>query len=332
VPPAGSDPYRLANALVLAEWTPAGDQMTNGAPPVPRVVLLTLAEASAVRKALHTKHPALFGADHEGNTAASQHRARVVLRLLDGAYLDPGVRTVSGVAGTSEDSTADSLGAVSVAGGYSSVPDGGIIPSLALARQAARFFNCEFMYSDRELVALVRALRDSPLGERRKFMRAMLDGARRRDRSSWAETPLAEAMVHPDEVQLMKLQAIARRIAGQVSSKVGSVAKAFQEMDGDGDGYVTEDEMMTGLRRLGVEVVADDVRAILRASDTNGDGYLDLREFARKFAPREPSKHFTSDDIDQLRSGDEDRAGERIRATLARDLLSQDEARRLATE
>lgn len=280
--------------------------MYGGAPAVPRAVLLTLAEASALRKALHTQHPALFSAAQEGNVAASQNRARVVLRLLDGAYLDPGVRTASGVAGTSEASAVDSKGNSLAVAHLPQAQGGAIIPSLALARQAARFFNCEFMYNDRELVALVRALRDSPLQDRRRFIRSMLDGARRRDRDSWEDTPLAEAMAHADEVKLLNLQATARKIASEVATKVGSVEKAFHDMDSDGDGYVTEDEMLAGLRRLGVQVVADDVRAILRASDTNGDGYLDLREFAKRFAPRDPSKHQIGDDVDLERGGNED--------------------------
>lgn len=46
----------------------------------------------------------------------------------------------------------------------------------------------------------------------------------------------------------------------------------FKEIDGDGNGYITPEEVQTGFKKLGVDVSIEDARAIVKAADTDGDG------------------------------------------------------------
>ena len=46
----------------------------------------------------------------------------------------------------------------------------------------------------------------------------------------------------------------------------------FNEIDADGNGFITPEEVKTGFKKLGVELTSDEAKAIVQAADTDGDG------------------------------------------------------------
>lgn len=48
--------------------------------------------------------------------------------------------------------------------------------------------------------------------------------------------------------------------------------KVFNEIDADGNGYITPEEVVVGFTKLGVPVTLDEAKAIVKSSDTDGDG------------------------------------------------------------
>merc|ERR1711936_687792 len=61
------------------------------------------------------------------------------------------------------------------------------------------------------------------------------------------------------------------------------VAKAFQVFDMNGDGLITAEEIRETMRLLGESVSEDDIREMVVAADSNGDGLIDFSEFSNLF-------------------------------------------------
>ncbi|XP_077991645.1 neo-calmodulin-like [Glandiceps talaboti] len=53
----------------------------------------------------------------------------------------------------------------------------------------------------------------------------------------------------------------------------------FQELDGDGNGYLTMDEIKIGLIKIKGYYTDEEVYKILRSADEDGDGRIDFNEF-----------------------------------------------------
>ena len=48
----------------------------------------------------------------------------------------------------------------------------------------------------------------------------------------------------------------------------------FNEIDTDGNGYITPDEVVAGYKKLGVEITLENAKAIVDESDTDKDGRI----------------------------------------------------------
>lgn len=48
----------------------------------------------------------------------------------------------------------------------------------------------------------------------------------------------------------------------------------FNEIDTDGNGYITPDEVRSGFKKLGVEISLEAAKAIVSESDTDKDGRI----------------------------------------------------------
>ena len=66
-------------------------------------------------------------------------------------------------------------------------------------------------------------------------------------------------------------------VASQADSD--TLKRLYAELDADEDGFITAQEMHTGLNSLGLSMPMKDVEALVREGDTNGDNVLDWQEF-----------------------------------------------------
>lgn len=57
--------------------------------------------------------------------------------------------------------------------------------------------------------------------------------------------------------------------------------QAFRVFDRDGNGVIDEKELRTTMKNLGENLSKNDVKAMIKAADKNGDGKIDYNEFIR---------------------------------------------------
>jgi len=60
-----------------------------------------------------------------------------------------------------------------------------------------------------------------------------------------------------------------------------AMAAAFSIFDASGDGLISSGEMRKIMINLGEKVTAEDVEAVIRCVDTDGDGFINYKEFSR---------------------------------------------------
>lgn len=68
------------------------------------------------------------------------------------------------------------------------------------------------------------------------------------------------------------------------SAELADAAKTFDALDSSGDGRIENHEIKNVLRVLGVPASDDNLQAILRVLDRNGDGHIDKEEFLAYYA------------------------------------------------
>lgn len=57
--------------------------------------------------------------------------------------------------------------------------------------------------------------------------------------------------------------------------------EAFKVFDMDGNGTIDEKELRVTMKKLGEKLSDEDIRAMIRAADKNGDGKIDYEEFIK---------------------------------------------------
>ena len=63
------------------------------------------------------------------------------------------------------------------------------------------------------------------------------------------------------------------------AEQIEELKAAFTQMDANGDGYVTKDELKAMLSSLGEPVEDSVVNEMMNVADVNGDGKVDFNEF-----------------------------------------------------
>jgi hypothetical protein len=64
-------------------------------------------------------------------------------------------------------------------------------------------------------------------------------------------------------------------------SDVGLLLKAFQRWDDDGNGWISEEELVTVLTKLDPQFTAEMARTLFEVADLNKDGKIDYTEFSK---------------------------------------------------
>ena len=77
----------------------------------------------------------------------------------------------------------------------------------------------------------------------------------------------------------MKKQAIVLLVQALESKEMSDLRALFKQIDKDGNGLITDDELMGGLKEGGYVLTAEEAMWLMRGVDVNSDGKLDVDEF-----------------------------------------------------
>ncbi|KAM8723528.1 calcium-binding protein 5b [Acanthopagrus latus] len=87
-----------------------------------------------------------------------------------------------------------------------------------------------------------------------------------------------------DFVELMTPKLLAET-AGMIGLK--ELKEAFREFDIDGDGSITSDELRNAMiKLLGEQTSQNEIEAVVKEADNNGDGTVDFEEFVRMMSQK----------------------------------------------
>ncbi|XP_040918900.1 calcium-binding protein 5b [Toxotes jaculatrix] len=87
-----------------------------------------------------------------------------------------------------------------------------------------------------------------------------------------------------DFVELMTPKLLAET-AGMIGLK--ELKDAFKEFDIDGDGSITSDELRNAMiKLLGEQTSKNEIDAVVREADNNGDGTVDFEEFVKMMSQK----------------------------------------------
>ena len=64
----------------------------------------------------------------------------------------------------------------------------------------------------------------------------------------------------------------------------GNILKFFSEADLDHDNFISQQELLLALQKLGANVTPQDVTGIMQIFDQNGDGRVSYSEMCKYFA------------------------------------------------
>ena len=107
--------------------------------------------------------------------------------------------------------------------------------------------------------------------------------------------------------------------------EVAQLKQAFALFDLDGNGYITNDELGTVLRKMGQEPTDEEVDAMIAEIDEDGDGTIDFEEFCELMEKRMSDDSTEADIIEVFKVFDNDGSGNITAEELKHILCNLDE-------
>ncbi|KAK9091643.1 hypothetical protein Sjap_024820 [Stephania japonica] len=77
-----------------------------------------------------------------------------------------------------------------------------------------------------------------------------------------------------------KEQENSHSVGGAEAESMADLEKVFNSFDANGDGKISSSELENVLRALGSETSKEELKQMMEEIDTDGDGFVDLKEFA----------------------------------------------------
>ena len=160
---------------------------------------------------------------------------------------------------------------------------------LQTAMAVVRFVDSRFAYQPEQIRLLLRVLRADPPESRRRWF-AEVCSCRRRPQGMLQKkrTNLETVLATEDEYPLLVASAARWRLAEEMRTRRYGVADLYRAFNARQDGLMSCSELAAGLEWLGAMVTSgpqqvEDVHALARSFDTDGDGLISLDEWTEAF-------------------------------------------------
>jgi len=156
-----------------------------------------------------------------------------------------------------------------------------------LSHQSIRFLDCELMFSESDIAALLYAMPETPPARRKIFFKNLLM-VRRRARNRFEGSPVAQLFNMPDQWTLIKAKAWQQKVRKAIADQGLGLADAFNMFDSDGNSKISASELFGALNWLGLpHVTARDILEFMVILDTDQDMQVSWEEFSTLLSPPE---------------------------------------------
>ena len=243
---------RLKNVTVILEWVPRVDE-----PGERYLVVVSLAEGATLHRLVHWLL----------STGGSVGSAGLQLVTLDGQVLSR---------------TTNMRGDDGVVGSCLSRGEMGEVMH-RVGMLCLRFVNNAMFYSEAELAELAEGLVRADEPARLAFFDTVLR-YRRRERMFWADTPVAKIFTRREEWGMLKARALVYEAVTAMQRKRMFLRVAFRKFDADGDGLITQDELMRAFSYLKLGFSTADAIQLFHILELGEHISVSFEEFCSKFA------------------------------------------------
>eukprot|EP00945_MAST-04E_sp_MAST-4E-sp1_P004526 g4526.t1 len=198
---------------------------------------------------------------------------------------------------------------------------------------AFQFWDNEMFFESDEVKLLLKLFKSQAQADRKALFSATLL-SRRRDRSSWLGTPVSQVFDLESDEEFADLLNFIGMLATELRKRNLSIINVCNDMDLDGDGYLSRFELQEEISSLVPSASVGMISKLIKVCDTDGDDCIDYDEFARMLQHNEGEQHNTTLQIIQQISdgnvGDTDcDAEEKRRQKEARDRERREKIQRL---
>ena len=154
--------------------------------------------------------------------------------------------------------------------------------------------------------------------------------SRRRDRSSWVGTPVGRVFELDNDKEFTELLVFINTLSTVLHNQGISLVNACNEMDIDGDGFLSEHEIISKLSSLVPEASVDLIRKLVKICDRDGDGSIDYDEFSALLAVDEHENDSAQDRLSNIVTNNDNHvAMKRLKNATKSDEKMQDELRQI---
>jgi len=184
--------------------------------------------------------------------------------------------------------------------GHEHTPDG----EFRTVHQCLRFIDSSMEYNSQELTFLLRGLQDNECSAREIFFGAVCAG-RRRVQHGWGSRSVTKVFSLAHELCVLRQFAIISRVRSLLIHRQIFLLDAFRAFNAAQNGLLSCSELYGALVWLGLQVVPNDIHAMVRFMDIDGDGLISFDEFRRAFGSGDEDEDWADEleDDDSVRNG-----------------------------
>eukprot|EP00921_Rhytidocystis_pertsovi_P017997 GHVQ01028265.1.p1 GENE.GHVQ01028265.1~~GHVQ01028265.1.p1 ORF type:complete len:1005 (+),score=159.53 GHVQ01028265.1:173-3016(+) len=188
------------------------------------------------------------------------------------------------------------------------------------ANACYRYLNSEIQYTERNISLLLRTLQSSKCEARQEFFFELRRCRRRKHKVNWQETPLVRLFSSPDDLAQLQFRTTAARLRQKLKQRGLSVSDGFRAFDINRNGVVSIAHLYGGLKWLGIHLTHQEMKDIVRFVDLDNDGIINEPDFVKAFG--DPA------DIDSFKSVTAAQTGSTLEGPT-RSLVSPEEWKQL---
>eukprot|EP00917_Polyrhabdina_sp_WS-2016_P024025 GHVP01052046.1.p1 GENE.GHVP01052046.1~~GHVP01052046.1.p1 ORF type:complete len:1824 (-),score=350.62 GHVP01052046.1:2389-7860(-) len=169
------------------------------------------------------------------------------------------------------------------------------------AHAVSRFFNSEVSVTEGHISLLLRTLKASTCAERKEWFMDVRKCRRRNQQVEVTMLPIGKVLTLPNESSIKFKRILAARLRIKLIKRNLSLADAFHAFDQNREGQLTMRNIYLGFKWLHLGVQISQLIIIFEQLDADGDGFVTFEDFTEVF--RDPDEEVMAEPVHDLLMG-----------------------------